>query len=128
MKHLGLRIRIFRKVYRLSQAKLSERACISPQYLSQIENGKKKFSVFIFMDIAAALGVSPAELIGGESPESSQNPQMAAINEIYEKKKVLLQLQGRESPRMKELAREIAEMLEELWEAQREGDDQAPRA
>lgn len=57
-KAVGARIRAARKKLNLSQVDFSERLNISPSYISDIEMGKTKFGIDIFMRITETLQVS----------------------------------------------------------------------
>lgn len=59
----GHNIREYRKKCDFSQGELAARAGIDRAYLSQIENGKKNFSILILWQLARVLGVSPAQLL-----------------------------------------------------------------
>ncbi|MHB8077388.1 helix-turn-helix domain-containing protein [Desulfosporosinus fructosivorans] len=54
---------------KLSQAELSRRSSVSQTYISELEANKKQPTYPILKKLAAALGVSIAELIGEQSPK-----------------------------------------------------------
>ncbi|MBI1785820.1 helix-turn-helix transcriptional regulator [Candidatus Sumerlaeota bacterium] len=54
---IGRAIRVFRESAGLSQEKLAERAGITYQYLSSLENGKENFSIGVLESIAGSLGL-----------------------------------------------------------------------
>lgn len=60
---IGRMIHSLRESAGLSQEKLAQRAGMSYQYLSSVENGKKNFTVGVLESLAAALGLSFAELV-----------------------------------------------------------------
>ena len=60
---IGRMIRLLREAGGLSQEKLAERAGITYQYLSAVENGKENFTVGILESIATALGIEFPSLI-----------------------------------------------------------------
>jgi transcriptional regulator with XRE-family HTH domain len=60
---IGRMIRLLRESGGLSQEKLAERAGITYQYLSAVENGKENFTVGILESIAKALGIELPSLI-----------------------------------------------------------------
>lgn len=60
---LGKRIRETRKKHKMSQEKLAERIGVSIPHLSNIENGKTKFSLQVLIDLANALDVTPDVLL-----------------------------------------------------------------
>lgn len=61
-KKLGIRVRELRKGKHLSQEQLAERAGLSVQYLGSIERGEANPTLSSLGKLAAALGVSFAEL------------------------------------------------------------------
>ena len=60
---IGRRIREERLTAKISQAALAEKADVSPQYISLVENGKKQISLTVLVHIAAALSVSTDQLL-----------------------------------------------------------------
>ena len=64
-KKLGSRIQEVRKREKISQEDLAFKAGITPPYLSQIENGKKKVSLPVLSEIADTLKISLDELVSG---------------------------------------------------------------
>jgi DNA-binding XRE family transcriptional regulator len=63
LKSLGETIRALRHSRQLSQEELAARANIHVTYLSAFECGKRNPSLAIFFSVAAALKVSPADLL-----------------------------------------------------------------
>ena len=57
---------------KLSQAELSRRSSVSQTYISELEANKKQPTYRILKKLAAALGVSIAELIGEQSPKQRE--------------------------------------------------------
>ncbi|MDR3586423.1 MAG: helix-turn-helix transcriptional regulator [Desulfosporosinus sp.] len=57
---------------KLSQAELSRRSSVSQTYISELEANKKQPTYPILKKLAAALGVSIAELIGEQSPKQRE--------------------------------------------------------
>ncbi len=55
---IGKRVREVRKQRNISQALLGEKAGLSPQYVSQVETGRKKASLQALIHLARALEVS----------------------------------------------------------------------
>lgn len=62
-KLLGAAIRRRRETQRLSQERLAERASITYQYLSGMENGRENFTVGVLESLANALGASVPDLV-----------------------------------------------------------------
>jgi len=62
----------FRTKQKLSQAELSRRSSVSQTYISELEANRKQPTYPILKKLAAALGVSIAELIGEQSPEQRE--------------------------------------------------------
>ena len=63
--NLGHNIQAFRALQKISQKDLAEYAGISPQYLSNVENGKSVPSADVTARIAKALNVSSDTLLFG---------------------------------------------------------------
>ncbi|MDO0825875.1 helix-turn-helix domain-containing protein [Desulfosporosinus nitroreducens] len=57
---------------KLSQAELSRRSSVSQTYISELEANRKQPTYPILKKLAAALGVSIAELIGEQSPKQRE--------------------------------------------------------
>ena len=62
-KHIGRRIRQERLRKRLSQEKLAEMTDSSPQYISHIENARKRASLEMIVRIAKALDISVDQIL-----------------------------------------------------------------
>ena len=62
---IGKRVKKFRKSRRLSQEQLAELLDISVPHMSNIENGKTKFSFQLFVDLADKLEISSDILLYG---------------------------------------------------------------
>lgn len=60
---LGKRVKRLRKERRMSQEQLAELIDVSIPHMSNIENGKTKFSLQVLIDLANALQVSPDFLL-----------------------------------------------------------------
>lgn len=60
---IGEAIRRLREAAGFSQEKLAEKAAITYQYLSAVENGKENFTIGVMQSIAAALGLRFDELV-----------------------------------------------------------------
>ena len=71
LKDIGKRIQKTRKKKGISQAALAEQINISTPYLSDIENGKVRYSVTILMDITEALQVSADWLLRSDTPTTN---------------------------------------------------------
>ncbi len=64
-KLIGLRIKEKRFEEQITQAYLAEQADLSPQYLSQVEAGKKRISLESLVEIARALHTTVDDLLTG---------------------------------------------------------------
>lgn len=62
--HLGQNIEKIRRYKRLTTIQLAKMAGVRPQFISQIENGKRTPSLKILQKIAEALGTTTSELLG----------------------------------------------------------------
>ncbi|MDE7298707.1 MAG: helix-turn-helix domain-containing protein [Lachnospiraceae bacterium] len=60
---MGKRIKRFRREQRLSQENLAELIDVSTPHMSNIENGKTKFSLQVLIDLANALNTTPDMLL-----------------------------------------------------------------
>jgi transcriptional regulator with XRE-family HTH domain len=59
---LGKKIRLYRKLNRLTQEKLAEKAELAPSYVSDVERGHVNISVDAVQRIAKALGINIRDL------------------------------------------------------------------
>jgi transcriptional regulator with XRE-family HTH domain len=66
---LGSRLRALRGDRDETLAQTAERAGISPQYLSEVERGRKEASSEMIAALAGALGVTVAELMAGAAED-----------------------------------------------------------
>ena len=66
---LGARLRAQREALGYTQAKLAERAGVSPNYIGVLERGLKLPTLDTLVLIAKALDMSPAELLGDVRPK-----------------------------------------------------------
>jgi transcriptional regulator with XRE-family HTH domain len=69
---LGYRLRALRAERGETLAQTAERAGISPQYLSEIERGRKEASSEMIAALAGALDVSVADLMTGTAEDLRQ--------------------------------------------------------
>jgi transcriptional regulator with XRE-family HTH domain len=72
---LGLTIAALRKMQRMSQEQLAEKAKISRSHLSSIEapNIVRPFSLEVFYNIADALEINPGDLLNFQLPSNKRN-------------------------------------------------------
>lgn len=68
-KQIGQRIRVIRKVQKLTQAEVAERTGLSVPYISHIENGVKQASLQAVVNIAEALGCTADDIVYENQPE-----------------------------------------------------------
>src|SRR5579863_10281072 len=66
---LGTRLRTLRTDRDETLAQTAERAGISPQYLSEIERGRKEASSEMIAALAGALGITVADLMAGAAED-----------------------------------------------------------
>jgi transcriptional regulator with XRE-family HTH domain len=66
---LGARLRAQREALGWTQAKLAERAGVSPNYIGVLERGLKLPTLDTLVLLAKALDMSPAELLGDVRPK-----------------------------------------------------------
>jgi transcriptional regulator with XRE-family HTH domain len=69
---MGLRVREYRLLRRLSVRALAAAAGTSPSFISQLENGKTQVSIPVLTRIAAALGVGIGDLFSDEGVSSAR--------------------------------------------------------
>jgi transcriptional regulator with XRE-family HTH domain len=81
-QRLGLRLKELRKLRKLSQEELAERASISTQYVSNIERGKENPTLDLLFKLAGALTVSLAEMCDFEAEGVNQKQMEQAIREM----------------------------------------------
>jgi transcriptional regulator with XRE-family HTH domain len=63
---LGQRVRLYRKLSRMTQEKLSEKAELTPTYISDVERGRENISVDALQRIAKALSVQLKDLVSDD--------------------------------------------------------------
>ena len=80
-KALGNRIKEVRKEQGLQQYKLAEIVGISPGQMSQIENGKEKMGLDVFIKLCLVLDTSPAFFLFAE--RENRNNLKARTSAIY---------------------------------------------
>lgn len=81
---VGERVRKYRDYHGVSREKFAEQAGISPQFLADIETGKKGMSALTLLKISTALNVSCDLLLTGtesESHEKTISKMLEALNE-----------------------------------------------
>ena len=83
---LGLAIRAQRESLKLSQEKLAERANITYQYLSAIENGHENFTIGVLESLATALGTPLPALVSVAYKQRRQDANYPRINRAYLRK------------------------------------------
>jgi XRE family aerobic/anaerobic benzoate catabolism transcriptional regulator len=72
---LGDRVRERRQAVGLTVKELAQRSGVSERFLVGLENAYANVSVVRLADVAAALGTTPAELLGAASPAHSHAPE-----------------------------------------------------
>ncbi len=79
---LGRRLRALRTERWETLAQTAERAGISPQYLSEIERGRKEPSSEMIAALAGALGISVADLMAGAAADLRHDSGIVALAAI----------------------------------------------
>lgn len=69
---LGKRIKRIRGEKKISQEKLAEMIDVSIPHMSNIENGKTKFSIQVLIKLAGALDTTPDRLLLDQLKDSNQ--------------------------------------------------------
>jgi transcriptional regulator with XRE-family HTH domain len=62
---LGQKVRLYRKLCRLTQERLAEKAELVPSYISDVERGRENISVDALRRIAKSLNVGLEDLFRG---------------------------------------------------------------
>ncbi len=88
-KIIGQYICYLRQTKRLSQQTLSEKAGISYQYLSGLENGRKNFTIDILEFLSEALNLSPESLVS-EAYDYFYRDDIPVVNNIFFRQSVPL--------------------------------------
>ena len=114
MRDIGLTIYEQRKRQELSQAQLAQRIGIAQANLSNIEKGKRDFTVSMLLRIAKALGMKPAELLDDESKEEDRLE--LTRNKIEQLAHVIIDPKTRSSSSLTELARQFRKIIPEAHE------------
>src|SRR5215472_4927939 len=79
---LGRRLRALRQEQQETLSETAARAGISPQYLSEIERGRKEPSSEMIAALAGALGVSVADLMAGAAADLRHDAGIVALATI----------------------------------------------
>lgn len=69
---IGKRIQKFRRKLKMSQEQLAEQINVSVPHMSNIENGKTKFSIQVLIKLAGALDTTPDRLLLDQLKDSNQ--------------------------------------------------------
>lgn len=86
-KNIGSLIKKLRIDKELTQEQLAERAGITPNYVGEIERGKKIPSVIVVFDIAKGLDMAASDLVRGveKAPKGkTDNAQLTRISQAVE--------------------------------------------
>jgi transcriptional regulator with XRE-family HTH domain len=76
---LGSRLRALRTDRGETLAQTAERAGLSPQYLSEVERGRKEPSSEMIAALAGALGLTVAELMADAAEDLRRNAETAGV-------------------------------------------------
>lgn len=82
-KILGLAVRAQREALKLSQERLAERAGITYQYLSALENGRENFTVGVLASLASALETNLPDLVIGAYGYTEVDADFPQINRRF---------------------------------------------
>lgn len=105
VQRIGARIRIARQKMGLSQPQLAERANLSTQSVSALENGRAKMSIESFVNIIKVLNVSADDLLGvGPMDRDSR---------IVELEDLLLDCTPKEAEAILKMGKQLKETLRE---------------
>ena len=81
---VGRRIREIREYQHFTREQLSEKANISIQFLSDIENGYKSMTVLTIINLAKALNISTDYLLLGKSSSDEPNENDKIIHNLLD--------------------------------------------
>ena len=79
---VGRRIREIREYQHFTREQLSEKANISIQFLSDIENGYKSMTVLTIINLAKALNISTDYILLGKSSSDNSNERDEIISNL----------------------------------------------
>ena len=82
--NVGRRIREIREYQHLTREQLSEKANISIQFLSDIENGYKSMTVLTIINLAKALNISTDYLLLGKLSSNESNERDKIIHNLLD--------------------------------------------
>lgn len=82
-KLIGRRLRAIRKKKGLTQERLAELACISPQHCSGVENGTAKVSLPALVRISNALDASMDEILLDSVPTAAKPGLMKEVEAVF---------------------------------------------
>lgn len=82
LPRLGARVRALRNEHTWTQAELARRTGLSARFLVELEKGEGNISVVRLAEIAQALGVSLATLLGGLGPVADEADVLAALDPV----------------------------------------------
>lgn len=112
---LGKRIKHIRKKRKISQEQLAEWVNVSVPHMSNIENGKTKFSLQVLIDLADALQVTPDALLF-EQVEAKSKVRGVVLGEID---RLLLDCTEAQMFVMEEMVRSTKKLLKQYDESVR---------
>lgn len=69
LEQIGLRVREHRTAMKLTQARLAERCGLHRTFIGSVERGERNVAILSLKKIAAALRITPAELLADASEE-----------------------------------------------------------
>ncbi len=80
LHQLGVRVRGLRQSRSWTQNELARRAGVSPRFLLEVEKGDANISLLRLTEVAGALGVSLATLLGGLGPAHDDADRLASLS------------------------------------------------
>ncbi len=107
MLNPGIKIYEYRLALKMSQAELAQRAGLAQANLSNIEKGKRDFTVSTLLRIASALGIKPALLI----EETGQKGLRLTREKIEKLAEVILNAEVKAPSELKDLAELFRQIL-----------------
>lgn len=109
---MGAHIRKIRKKCGLTLEALSEKADVSPVFLSDVERGRKEPSVTTLRKIAGALGIKIAYLVKPVEPKTAGEKTIEILAD-EPTKEILTLLEGRSAYQVKTASRVLKSLFED---------------
>lgn len=111
MLSIGSRIAFLRRQRKLTQTELAQRSGIPQASISNIEKGKRDFTVWTLVKLCQALGIDPAECFKKEAPPSQLDWTRSRIEKFAE---AIWHPEKRLTPQEEELRQLFIQLVPEI--------------